>query len=361
MTPGRRSAPSSRAAGSPTTAHEVFVQPHARRAQHRRLAVRAAPHVRRDRDHRHQVRHGRAWRADADFTAMLADTPPADRRSARVGRLPAAARLADEQGAAAPTLAAAAVFTVQDAPGHVRRLATSVATQPAPDADDAHAVRRGRHVAVRRRHAGARLRPPTPRSRDPRRSRCRSTSRARRPTRRRRRAAASRRRRRACGRAHRTGLLRAHGPEAQRRPRPAGRWSSTTTARAARCGRSSPTASPQLAAGTTPAAVLGFDAVEHGARKGASTKKSDDLVFNPLNPRAARDNFLQGAVDVLQALRVVGTSLACGVVADRRGHRVRSGARSRSSGTRRAARRASWRWRGPAPRRRRCSRARGRT
>ena len=64
-----------------------------------------------------------------------------------------------------------------------------------------------------------------------------------------------------------------------------------------------------MAANTSPAVVLGFDAVEHGARKGASTKKSDDLVFNPLNPRAARDNFLQGAVDVLQALRVAGTSI----------------------------------------------------
>jgi hypothetical protein len=65
----------------------------------------------------------------------------------------------------------------------------------------------------------------------------------------------------------------------------------------------------ELAIGTTPAAAFSFDAVEHGARAGGSTKKPDDLVFNPLNPRAARDNFLQGAVDILQALRVAGVSV----------------------------------------------------
>src|SRR6476659_5501849 len=56
------------------------------------------------------------------------------------------------------------------------------------------------------------------------------------------------------------------------------------------------------------AAGFSFDAVEHGARRGESTKKPDDLVFNPLNPRAARDNFLQGAVDIVQALRVATVS-----------------------------------------------------
>jgi predicted esterase len=66
----------------------------------------------------------------------------------------------------------------------------------------------------------------------------------------------------------------------------------------------------QLAQMTRPAAAFSFDAVEHGARKGSSTKKPDDLVFNPLNPRAARDNFLQGAVDILQALRVGAASVA---------------------------------------------------
>jgi hypothetical protein len=60
----------------------------------------------------------------------------------------------------------------------------------------------------------------------------------------------------------------------------------------------------KLAGAKNPSIVFGFDGVEHGARRGASTKKPDDLVFNPLNPRAARDNFLQGAADVLQAFRV---------------------------------------------------------
>jgi hypothetical protein len=65
-----------------------------------------------------------------------------------------------------------------------------------------------------------------------------------------------------------------------------------------------------MAAAAAPMATFGFDAVEHGARKGASTKSPNDLVFNPLNPRAARDNFLQGAADVLQAFRVAGLSIA---------------------------------------------------
>jgi hypothetical protein len=65
-----------------------------------------------------------------------------------------------------------------------------------------------------------------------------------------------------------------------------------------------------MAGGATPSATFGWDAVEHGARKGASTKSPNDLVFNPLNPRAARDNFLQGAVDILQAFRVAGLTIA---------------------------------------------------
>jgi hypothetical protein len=65
----------------------------------------------------------------------------------------------------------------------------------------------------------------------------------------------------------------------------------------------------KMATGATPSATFGFDAVEHGARKGTSKKKPDDLVFNPLNPRAARDNFLQGGADVLQVFRVAGLEL----------------------------------------------------
>lgn len=62
----------------------------------------------------------------------------------------------------------------------------------------------------------------------------------------------------------------------------------------------------ELAGASVPVAVLGFDGVNHGARRGASTEKPDNLVFNALNPRAARDNFLQGAADILQAFRVAG-------------------------------------------------------
>jgi hypothetical protein len=62
--------------------------------------------------------------------------------------------------------------------------------------------------------------------------------------------------------------------------------------------------------GPKPAALFAFDAVAHGARRGGSSKSPDDLVFNPLNPRAARDNFLQGAVDVLQALRLPSTPVS---------------------------------------------------
>jgi hypothetical protein len=64
-----------------------------------------------------------------------------------------------------------------------------------------------------------------------------------------------------------------------------------------------------LAGGTPATAVLGFDAVEHGARRGASTTSPEQLIFNLLNPRAARDNYLQGAVDVVQALRVAGATV----------------------------------------------------
>jgi hypothetical protein len=59
-----------------------------------------------------------------------------------------------------------------------------------------------------------------------------------------------------------------------------------------------------LATASTPMATLTFDGVGHGERRGASSRTPDSLVFNIVNPRAARDNHLQGAVDVIQALRV---------------------------------------------------------
>ncbi len=50
-------------------------------------------------------------------------------------------------------------------------------------------------------------------------------------------------------------------------------------------------------AGAARMAVLGIDQVQHGPRRGASTKSPNDLFFNFANPKAARGNPLQGAAD----------------------------------------------------------------
>jgi hypothetical protein len=50
-------------------------------------------------------------------------------------------------------------------------------------------------------------------------------------------------------------------------------------------------------------AVLGYDAVEHGPRRGDSMESPDNLFFNFLNPNAARGNPLQGAADVISVGR----------------------------------------------------------
>jgi hypothetical protein len=59
-----------------------------------------------------------------------------------------------------------------------------------------------------------------------------------------------------------------------------------------------------LATAVAPMATLTLDGVGHGERRGTSARTPDSLVFNLVNPRAARDNHLQGAVDVLTALRL---------------------------------------------------------
>jgi hypothetical protein len=46
-------------------------------------------------------------------------------------------------------------------------------------------------------------------------------------------------------------------------------------------------------------AMLAIDLPQHGARRGASMRGSDVLFFNFVNPRAARDNVMQGAADLL--------------------------------------------------------------
>jgi len=60
-----------------------------------------------------------------------------------------------------------------------------------------------------------------------------------------------------------------------------------------------PEVSGALAKATPPLAVLGYDAVEHGPRRGGSTASPNTLFFNFENPAAARGNPLQGAADVL--------------------------------------------------------------
>lgn len=60
----------------------------------------------------------------------------------------------------------------------------------------------------------------------------------------------------------------------------------------------------QLATASRPMATLTLEGIAHGARRGTSTRTPDSLMFNVQNPRAARDNHRQGAVDVMQALRV---------------------------------------------------------
>jgi hypothetical protein len=54
-----------------------------------------------------------------------------------------------------------------------------------------------------------------------------------------------------------------------------------------------------LAKATPPMAVLGYDEVEHGPRRGSSSASPNVLFFNFKNPAAARGNPLQGAVDVI--------------------------------------------------------------
>ena len=52
-------------------------------------------------------------------------------------------------------------------------------------------------------------------------------------------------------------------------------------------------------------ATLGYDGILHGTRKGTSSKDVGELVYNFLNPRAARDNALQAAADLLAIPRAL--------------------------------------------------------
>jgi hypothetical protein len=68
----------------------------------------------------------------------------------------------------------------------------------------------------------------------------------------------------------------------------------------------------QMAKASPKVAVFSFDNVGHGARRGSSTRASDELVFNVLNPRAARDNFAQGAADLLTTFKLPSSSTPAG-------------------------------------------------
>ncbi len=51
------------------------------------------------------------------------------------------------------------------------------------------------------------------------------------------------------------------------------------------------------------AATFAIDMPQHGSRRGASTRGPDELFFNFLNPRAARDNVMQGSADLMASVR----------------------------------------------------------
>jgi hypothetical protein len=65
-----------------------------------------------------------------------------------------------------------------------------------------------------------------------------------------------------------------------------------------------------------PLAMLGFDGVLHGPRAGGSTQPTGELVYNFLNPAAARDNALQAAADLLAIPRSLPSFAAQGIVLD---------------------------------------------
>lgn len=63
-----------------------------------------------------------------------------------------------------------------------------------------------------------------------------------------------------------------------------------------------------LATADEPAVLVSFDLPQHGARRGDSDEDPENLFFNFLNPRAGRDNALQGAADLMSVVKWVGTS-----------------------------------------------------
>jgi hypothetical protein len=58
---------------------------------------------------------------------------------------------------------------------------------------------------------------------------------------------------------------------------------------------------------TVPMAVLGIDQVQNGARRAGSTLSPNNLFYNFANPRAARDNALQGAADQISLANIAAS------------------------------------------------------
>ncbi|HVR62183.1 MAG TPA: dickkopf-related protein [Polyangia bacterium] len=261
---------------------------------------------------------GVAARPDADMTALLAATAPAD-----AGLMPAWTAyqpLRDwlkSKGAAAPDVAAAAVFTVQDAPAHTQHLAAAVAAQPAPVLS-ALTLCDGSSKSPCDDGTPARACPSTTMALNPAFDEIHGKVRL--PIFQ---AGAAPFATAAEGGGISEGAGGAVTPTgtadvcfALTVPRgatmPAAGWPLTVLAHGTggsfRSGISDGIAA-KLAGAAQPGAVFTIDAVEHGARRGASTKPPEVLVWNPLNPRAARDNVLQGAADILTSFRVAGLSI----------------------------------------------------
>lgn len=64
---------------------------------------------------------------------------------------------------------------------------------------------------------------------------------------------------------------------------------------------------PEVLSGPVRFAVLGYDSVVHGPRRGDSAEHPNHLFFNFLNPDSAQGNPLQGAADILSVARMAAT------------------------------------------------------
>lgn len=69
-----------------------------------------------------------------------------------------------------------------------------------------------------------------------------------------------------------------------------------------------------LARAAVPSVLIAIDLPQHGTRRGESKDDPEGLFYNFLNPRAARDNVLQGSADMMAVIRFIkeGDGLAAG-------------------------------------------------